>query len=311
MERDTPRRLLIMGSKDLGLKTLSLVHRAFPENLAGMITIDDRKDGRSVYEEIIAEGRRLNVPVWTAANKAAADALVEEARPDCVLVVYWYLLIGAETLAKAKGGFLGLHNSLLPHYRGGAPLVWAILNGEAEAGVSLFKFTEGMDDGDVWDRRKVTLGPDDYIGPVLEAVTASSLEMLRDALPGILSGRARAVPQRHSEATYCGQRLPEDGNIDWSGSALSIYAFIRAQSDPYPGAFTRFAGGNLTVWRAHPDPRTFHGTPGQVLLIGKEGVHIACGDGRALILEEVERNGIRGPAAAVLTSVKIRLGGIR
>jgi len=225
------------------------------------------------------------------------------------MVSGWYWLLSPGILTSVQHGFIGSHYSLLPKYRGGSPLVWALINGEPEVGVSFFSFVEGVDAGRIWAQERVTVGPDDYVSDVLTRLEAATLATLDARYRAILSGEVQPVDQDHRGATYCAMRSPCDGQIYWRASAADVYNFIRAQSQPYPGAFTWLEGTKLTIWRARQDPAIHYGTPGQVAMVSPAGVHVICGDHRAIIVETVERNGVSEGAQKVLRSVSIRLHG--
>jgi methionyl-tRNA formyltransferase len=303
-------RVVFIGSKQAGLECLQTVHAAAPETLAGIVTLDDADDTRSVYDEFCSFAESVGQTMSVAANPREAERLVRELEPDLCLVVGWYWLLSPELLASVPRGVLGVHNSLLPRYRGAAPLVWALINGEAEVGFSLFSLGEGMDDGPIWAQRSVAVAADDYVSDVLEKVTRSTTSLLEETWPAILEGELEPVPQDSAAATYAALRTPEDGRIDWTRSASDVYNFVRAQSRPYPGAFTLLADGDrLTVWRARPVDARFYGTPGQVAQIRPDGVYVICGDHRPLLVEEVgtkERPAL--PVGDVLKSLKTRLG---
>jgi methionyl-tRNA formyltransferase len=130
---------------------------------------------------------------------------------------------------------------------------------------------------------------------------------LHSTYPRILNGNIEPTEQNHELATYCAQRFPNDGNINWREPAQRVFDFIRAQSDPYPGAFTYYARQELRIWKARPFESTYFGTPGQVARIGNDGVYVVCGDDRAIILEEVQFNGVRGKANDCVRSIKGRM----
>ena len=241
-----------------------------------------------------------------AQNRKHSEQLLTDIRPDLCLVVGWYWLFSKATIESVPGGILGIHNSLLPRYRGGAPLVWAMINGEREVGFSLFSIGDGMDDGDIWGQRTVKIGPEDAIADVLERIESEARSLLGHIFVPILEGKVKPTPQNHQNATFCSQRIPEDGEIHWNQPAEEVYNFIRAQSEPYPGAFTYLAGRKkMTVWRARPVELCYDGTPGQVVQIRGDGVLVSCGNRRPLLLTTVElENGAKVPAQTLLKSVK-------
>ena len=223
------------------------------------------------------------------------------------IVCGWYWLLRKEILESVPGGFIGIHYSLLPKYRGGAPLVWALINGEPEVGLSIFTFAEGVDSGPIWAQERIPVGPDDYISDVLERLEAKSIAALEATYPGILNGTTRPWEQEHTQATYCSMRQPSDGEIHWRAPAREVYNFIRAQSRPYPGTFTWLQGEKLVIWRARREESVYYGTPGQVSKVSADGVHVVCGDNRAVVIETVEQDGIDMKAHKALKSVSIRL----
>ncbi|MEW6605774.1 MAG: methionyl-tRNA formyltransferase, partial [Thermoproteota archaeon] len=241
-------------------------------------------------------------------DRLETEKLIRTLKPDLCVVSGWYWLISQDTLNFVPRGFIGIHNSLLPKYRGGSPLVWTMINGEQKAGVTLFSFTTGMDDGDIWDQRTIEIEFTDYVSDVLKKLEDKALCILREKYLDILKNKAKAIPQDSSEATYCAQRFPFDGLIDWKKTAVEVYNFVRAQSEPYPGAFTMYEGKKLTIWRAHPENITFYGTPGQVARITDSGVYVICGNQKPLVLDvvELEGKGDKEAANKVINSIKTR-----
>lgn len=302
------RRVLFIGSKRQGLRCLEAVHSQAPHSIAGVLTFDDSRDGRSVLPLFRTFATERGLPLSIAESRLDSERRIAEIRPDLCLVVGWYWLFGPDILRAVPGGFIGIHNSLLPRYRGGSPLVWALINGEAEVGFSLFSMTEGMDDGGIWAQASISVGNEERVGEVLSRLEDESVRVLGDVYPRILRGQARPTPQDESAATFCAQRIPEDGLVRWDNPAETVHNFIRAQSEPYPGAFTYLDGAKLALWRARLSSCVYFGTPGQVARRAPEGVHVICGDHRALILEEVGTEDRRAPAYEILRSVKVRLG---
>ena len=303
-------RVVFLGSKPLGLSCLKRIYEESPDSVVGIVTFDDSADSRTALEGFHSFASSTGLPLAVARNRADSERLVRGFRPDICLVVGWYWLISPETLRSVPRGFLGIHNSLLPRYRGAAPLVWAMINGEREVGFSLFSFTEGMDDGPVWGRRAIPVEEADYISDVLEKLGREAVSLLDSLWIPILEGRATPDLQDESDVTYCAARQPGDGRIDWTRPARKIYDFVRAQSEPYPGAFAQISGGpKLTVWRARSIDVRYYGTPGQVAQIRPDGVYVICGDDRPLLIQEVGLEDRSKVAASdVLKSLKIRLG---
>jgi methionyl-tRNA formyltransferase len=303
-----PKRALFIGSKSIGLQVLQAMHARSPGSLLGAITIDDRADRRSAHAGFVEFGSRMGLPLAIATERQHAEDLVCGFAPDVCVVVGWYWLISGQTLASVPHGFIGIHHSRLPSYRGGSPLVWQMINGERRAGFSVFQLGNGIDDGPVWAQGSVPIGRSETIGDVMRKVEASSLTAFKRAYTNVMTGKGRPRKQSISGLSYCAQRVEADGLVDWSQPASKIHDFVRAQSDPYPGAFTLLGGSKLTIWRAQPSRPPGFGSVGQVIRITPEGVHVACGAGTSLTLLEVEISGNRGPATSIIRSTKQRLG---
>jgi methionyl-tRNA formyltransferase len=281
-------RVVFIGSKRMGLRCLTALHATCSSELVHIITFDDRSDTRHVFEELHCFGERHRIPVTVTRGAAELQNAVSAAEPELAIVCGWYSMIAAETRKLARRGFIGVHNSLLPKYRGAAPLVWALLHGEREVGLSIYTLTSGMDDGDIWAQTSTAVGPDDYIGDVLARLEDACAEMIRSVYPRIIDNAITSVPQDARQATYGTLRTREHGRIRWGDPAERIYGWIRAQSSPYPGAFTSCAGQRLTIWKAHPFPLPYYGRPGEVVRGPSGESMVVCGDDRALVIDEMQ-----------------------
>jgi len=300
-------RVLFLGSKEIGFKSLSTLHSIEKKTIVGIITIDDSADERSVLNKFIEFSKINKIPLTIAKDRENADRLVRVYNPDLCIVIGWYWLIKKEVLDSVPYGFIGVHNSLLPKYRGGSPLVWAIINGEEKVGFTIFSFSEGIDDGPVWGQVSIEISNTESIAEILDKFERETVEFLKKIFPLILDDSIKPTPQNENESTYCSQRIPEDGAIDWSHSSIKIHNFIRAQSKPYPGAFTYIKGKKLTVLDTIPLDIIYFGTPGQIARIDHNGVWVICGDQKPLILKVVQYDSDTNLAAQdVIRSINIR-----
>ena len=204
-----------------------------------------------LHRDFHSLGEAHGIPVISVEGRMAsfADQLAA-LKPDLLVVVGWYYMVPASLRALAPLGCVGIHGSLLPRYRGGAPLVWALINGERETGMTLFHFTDGVDDGDIVGQIAFPVGTRDTIADLLAKGEAASLQLIVEYIPRFANGTAPRVPQDHSQATVVPQRSPDDGEIDWNWDAAHIDRFIRAQTRPYPGAFTVINGKRVRIWSA-------------------------------------------------------------
>lgn len=144
------KRVLFLGSKKQGLLVLKKIYELSPETLIGIVTIDDRSYTRSMLSEFKLFSKKNSLSLFIAQNKKESEDFIIKVKPDLCMVVGWYWLITQQVLNFVPNGFIGIHNSFLPLFRGGSPLVWAIISGEKKIGFSFFSFTEKIDDGDVW-----------------------------------------------------------------------------------------------------------------------------------------------------------------
>jgi methionyl-tRNA formyltransferase len=203
--------------------------------------------------------------------------------PDLLVAIGWYYMVPKSIRNLAKRGTVGIHASLLPRYRGGAPLVWAMINGETEAGVSLFYFEDGVDNGDIIGQISFPLESTEDIASAVNKSTAASVELIQTFVPMLANNTAPRIPQNHALAMVVPQRTPQDGKISWTAkSAVQIYNWVRAQTRPYPGAFTLFGDEKITIWKAAPvGPLAEGSQPGEIIVLDDK-LFVACADGTCI-----------------------------
>jgi methionyl-tRNA formyltransferase len=172
-------------------------------------------------------------------------SLISDLNLDLLLVLGWYYMVPKSIRELAKYGAWGIHASLLPKYAGGAPLNWAIINGEKETGVTLFRMEDGVDDGDIIAQKSFSIELDDTIKEVYNKATAESKNILLQSLENIKS--IKFEKQNKSKIKIYPQRTPDDGEINLTHNSIELYDFIRAQSDPYPGAFIKTIDGKKLI----------------------------------------------------------------
>lgn len=286
------KRVVFVGSKALGVSVLNALYSISPQSLVGVVTIDDTSDVRSQLGQFKEFGQRTGKPLQVLQKPSELKSSIIEYRPDLCIVVGWYWVLKPDLLSIVPYGWLGIHASLLPKYRGGSPLVWALINGETKTGLSMFYFDEGMDTGDVVAQKEIRVELGDTISDLLSKAEVQSLEIVKENYPSLLRGDAARLKQDHSQATYVALRQPSDGKIDWQQSATVIYNFIRAQSHPYPGAYFLWEDKIIRIWAAKLFPYPYYGTPGQVVMVEKDFVVVACGQGTGICLLKVSEEGL-------------------
>jgi methionyl-tRNA formyltransferase len=217
------------------------------------ISYSDKPVKNYLHIDFTDFSKKYNIPVKEISDGFSSKDYFEEIKslsPDLIIVIGWYYMVPKKIREIAPKGCIGIHASLLPKYRGGAPLNWAMINGEKKAGVSLFYLEGGVDDGDLINQKEIIIEPEDDISNIRKKAEIFSVEMLSESLPLIENNTVKPIKQDESKATYVPQRKPEDGLIDWSKSPEEIKNFIRAQTKPYPGAFTIINNKKITIWDA-------------------------------------------------------------
>jgi methionyl-tRNA formyltransferase len=290
-------RILFFGYSEVGHDCLSLlIERG--DNVVALITHEDSPGEKIWFKTPAAAARAKGIPVHTP-EKTGVPEWVERIgalRPDLILSVYFRNMIGGKILGLAPLGAFNMHGSLLPKYRGRAPINWAVLHGEPRIGMTLHRMVKEPDAGNIVDQDGVDIGPRDTAEQAFRKVLPCARRVLGRQIDALLSGTARETPQDPSQATYFGGRKPEDGRIDWKGTSRQIFNLVRAVTDPYPGAFTDVGPVRLMVWWAEQDSpaaRGKSGRPGEVLSVAP--LVVATGDG-ALELTKAEWRDAPAPA---------------
>jgi methionyl-tRNA formyltransferase len=282
------RRHLFIGGRDRGLNWLRLLADRRQLPAAVYCLQEDEHETEQTHTQISRFCEMHRVPCKVCRRLGRDDeAEIARVAPDLIVVMGWRTLVSERVLAVPRFGSVGAHESLLPVYRGFAPVNWAVINGEKETGVSLFYMTAtGVDNGDLIAQASVAIGPDDTAGQVYQRTAEASLTLLASHFDLLLEGKAPRIPQDESKATYTCARTPDDGLIDWNAGTRTIHNLVRGVTHPYPGAFSHFAGKRYRIWSGQPvEPaRPYVGrVPGRIIRSGKGGVEVLTGDGIYLV----------------------------
>ncbi len=227
--------------------------------------------------------------------------LIKEKKRDFAIVCGWRTLIDPNLRLQFNYGFLAAHDSLLPKYRGFAPLNWAMICGETETGVTLFQITDGdVDSGPVFGQKIVSIEPDEYAEDVYKKIIRATTELYLEFLDRLKKNeKIIFVEQDESTATYTCKRIPEDGKIRWDQTSIEILSLIRALAPPYPGAFCGFKGEDFVISKARlgmQNSKIFAKyIPGRVISISNDGVEVMCGRGSILINEWIKKGIANNP----------------
>lgn len=274
------------------------------------MTQPDRPSGRGLRAapgavRKLALERGLEVFQPASLKEDGAIARIAAARPELLVVAAYGLLLPPQALAVAPGGALNIHASLLPRWRGAAPIQRALLAGDRETGISIMQMDEGLDTGPVLARHPVAIDAGDDGGTLHDKLAALGAQAIVLALADVAAGRAKPVPQPATGASYARKIGKEDCEIAWKRPCADIERQVRALR-PAPGARTQLGDVPVKIWRAHCSAGT--GAPGAVLQAAGEGIEIACGDA-ALTVTELQRAGAaRLPAAEFLRGFAVRNG---
>ncbi|MGO9589680.1 MAG: methionyl-tRNA formyltransferase [Candidatus Acidiferrales bacterium] len=226
------------------------------KNLVGLFTLDDESlAGISGGADLASLAAAARIPVRKGAKVNAPDSLgwIRSLNPDILLVVGWTQLLRQEVLKVPRIACLGFHASLLPKYRGRAPVNWAIINGEKQTGNTMIALEPGADEGDIVAQRVIDIAEDDDCRTIYQKVSLTECDMLAEMLPLIREGRMPRRKQNSLEATVMPRRRPEDGLVDWNWPSRRLYNWVRALTKPYPGAFFCSGSTKITIWKASLD----------------------------------------------------------
>jgi methionyl-tRNA formyltransferase len=295
-------KLIFMGTPEFAVPSLArLIEDGC--DVRAVFTQPDKPAGRGKHLQAppvklfaLRHGIAVHQPARIKTNEEVR-AVFEAVAPDACIVAAYGKILPEWLLTIPRLGSINVHASLLPKYRGAAPINWAIANGERETGVTIMRMDAGMDTGPMLAERAVTIG-DEETAPELSArLAALGAEVLSETLPMIERGRINPRPQDEREATYAPILKREDGLIDWRMSAREIGNRVRA-FQPWPGTYTQFRGARLTFWRAREvEVKGENIGPGTITGIDNSGITVACAHQTSLRVEELQAEGKRRMSA--------------
>jgi methionyl-tRNA formyltransferase len=291
-------RIVFLGANKIGYKCCKFIIEKNIADIVGILTIpkifnisySNTPVKNYLYKNFHIFESKYGIPVIEVTKKMNQyQDTIKILKPDFILVIGWYYMVPKSIRDLAPLGCAGIHASLLPNYRGGAPLVWSIINGEKKTGVTFFYLSDGVDNGDIIAQEEFIITKRDNINKILNKAEKASINILKNYLPLIAEGKAPRIQQNNSLATIYPQRKPEDGKIDWSKSIFEIYNFIRAITKPYPGAFTFIENEKIIIWKAQPyDTKIVYPdrVVGEIIKIFSNGNFIVnCHSGLLLVTE--------------------------
>jgi len=274
-------KAVVFAYHDVGVRCLRVLLDA-GVGVPLVVTHRDDPAERVFFGSVAELARSKGIETLEDPEENLLERRIANLAPDFVFSFYYRRMLPPELLAAARRGAFNLHGSLLPKYRGRAPVNWAVLKGETETGATLHEMIAKPDAGRIVDQEPVPIGPDETAAEVMAKVAAAAERVLKRSIGKLVAGTAQLKPQDLARGSYFGGRRPEDGRIDWSSSALEIHNLVRAVAPPYPGAFTE--GMKILRTRIEPARKALRSGPYQ-----ENGEWFAgCGDGKVLRLLEVE-----------------------
>ncbi|MPZ46759.1 MAG: formyltransferase [Betaproteobacteria bacterium] len=291
---------VVFANHDVGVRCL-LVLLAGGIDVRLVVAHDEEPEEGAAFASVVetAISRGIEVALPDDVDDKAFVQRVATLAPDFIFSFYYRQMLSTRVLNLAKLGALNMHGSLLPRYRGRAPVNWAVIRGETRTGATLHHMTEKPDAGDIVDQEAVPILPDDTAFDVFRKITVSAEVALWRSLPALVDGTARSRPQCAAAATYFGRRRPEDGRIDWSASANAIHDLVRGVAPPYPGAFTIIRGRTLRILRTAREPKRLRRFSSATLYVDGGGCYVDCGGGGVLRILEAELDGVPVSAEAI------------
>lgn len=307
-------RIVFMGTPDFSVGTLEAILAA-GHQVAAVVTQPDKPKGRGkalqatpVKEAALAHGLTVYQP-----RKVREDSFLEELKkinPDVIVVVAFGQIIPRTILELPKFGCINVHASLLPKYRGAAPIQWAVIDGEEVSGVTIMRMDAGLDTGDMLSKVEVPLAEDETGGSLFDKLSEAGARQLVQTLNRLEDGTVQPEKQPEESPTgYARMITKADGLIDWTKDAKSIERLIRGLN-PWPSAFTRLEGKNLKIWKAAVQEQDSGLAPGTVISAGREGLSVQTGQGRLNILELQLEGKKRMEADAFLRGCTLETGAV-
>ncbi|ERT14023.1 bifunctional UDP-4-amino-4-deoxy-L-arabinose formyltransferase/UDP-glucuronic acid oxidase ArnA [Photorhabdus temperata] len=284
-------KAIIFAYHDIGCVGINALTKA-GFDIQAVFTHTDNPTENHFFSSVARLSADLALPVFAPenVNHPLWIERIREMKPDVIFSFYYRDMLSEDILSLASVGAFNLHGSLLPKYRGRAPINWAILHGETETGVTLHKMVLKPDAGDIVAQHKVAIAETDTSLILHGKMREAAEKLLDQVLPQIKAGTYTATPQDEKQATYFGRRTAADGEIDWNKSATEINNLIKAVTEPYPGAFTFLGDRKMTIWQASVLNKTHNKQPGTILSVAP--LIIACGQGALEIMSGQNESGL-------------------
>lgn len=282
-----------MGTPDFSVPILQeLVASEYEVVL--VVTQPDRPKGRKrklTPSPVKEEALKHDIPVFQPEKLRVDYEEIIAYKPDLIITAAYGQLLPNELLEAPGYGSINVHASLLPELRGGAPIHYAILQGNKETGITIMYMVEKLDAGDILTQEKVTIEETDDVGMLHDKLSKVGASLLLTTLPKLFAGELTPIKQDETKATFAANIRREQERIDWKQTSLEVYNQIRGLR-PWPGAFTTYEGQTMKLWRAELDQQEYDGQPGEIVkIVDNESFVVLCGDSKGISLTEIQPSG--------------------
>lgn len=298
-----PLRIVFCGTPSFAVPALRALAAHSDFKIEAVIAQPDRPSGRGgqiSVPAVKAAALELGLPIFQPEKIKSEDGFqhIQRIGPDLVVIIAYGQIISARLIAIPRLGWVNVHASLLPKYRGAAPINWAIVSGETRTGVTTMQIDPGLDTGPMLLKREVDIDPDETAPELAARLAEAGAPLITETLRGLAAGELKATPQDSTQASFAPILKKEDGHIDWQLPSLTLYNRIRG-FDPWPGAFTLFRGKHCQVWGrpAAEGEAPAQDAPGRIFKRDKDFFAV-CGEGTLLRLEFLQLEGRKRVTAA-------------
>lgn len=281
-------KIVFMGTPDFSVNALENIVKA-GHDVVGVITQPDKPKGRGgkmQYTPVKEKALELGLDVYQPQRVKETEFIekLKEMNPDAIVVIAFGQILPKAILDMPKYGCINVHASLLPKYRGAAPIQWSVIDGEKETGVTTMYLNEGLDTGDIIDKVVVPIDKKETGGSLFDKLAIEGGKLILKTLIELENGTAVRTPQDDSKSNYAGMINKQLGKIDFNKSANEIERLIRGLN-PWPSAYTKMDGKTLKIWDADVDDSENDSAPGTITEVGKDFIRVATGKGSLKILE--------------------------
>ncbi|WP_175631880.1 methionyl-tRNA formyltransferase [Virgibacillus siamensis] len=287
------KKIVFMGTPDFSVPILQSLANASYE-IVLVVTQPDRPKGRKkkiTPPPVKVAAEELEIPVYQPEKLRNEYMKILSFEPDLIVTAAYGQLLPKELLEAPKYGCINVHASLLPELRGGAPIHYAVLQGEKETGISIMYMAEKLDAGDILAQKRVPITSIDHAGSMHDKLSEAGAELLLDTLPKLAADDIEPIKQDESLATFASNIKREQEKIDWTKSNLEIYNQVRGLH-PWPVAFTTYQDANMKIWWGEPDNEVYDGKSGEIVkVIDQEAFVVQCGNGKGLRITEIQPAG--------------------